>query len=163
MKENLNASAHDSKTFCRMLWFQLCILGKALSYSSMTVPQCTKQGPQRRVWMGLVWKNLTGSHRALTSTALNTVWYELEWRLWTRTSWPKSVPDLIHALLDEWSTFQNGQNTPKSCGEPSQKSRRCYSCKGVTNSILMSTYLKCSVIKVPFGMVRCSNMFVHIV
>ncbi len=90
-------------------------------------------------------------------------WYELQWRLWTRTSWPKSVPDLIHALLDEWSTFQNGQNTPKSCGEPSQKSGRCYSCKGVTNSILMSMYLKCSVIKVPFGMVRCSNMFVHIV
>ena len=44
----------------------------------------------------------------LQSPDLNPIehlWDELEWRLRVRPSCPKSVPDLINALLEEWSNI----------------------------------------------------------
>ncbi|MCI4391978.1 hypothetical protein PGIGA_G00140630 [Pangasianodon gigas] len=77
------------------------------------------------------------------------LWGELERRLRARPSRPTSVPDLTNALLDEWAKIPT--ETLKSCGKPAQECGSCYSCKGGTNSILMSMYLECDVIKVPVG------------
>jgi hypothetical protein len=61
-------------TFSTVLWFQLCgnSLGKALSCFSMTMPQCTNRSPYQNGLSWLLWGNLTGLHRALTSTPSNT-------------------------------------------------------------------------------------------
>ena len=47
-------------------------LGKALSCFSMTMPLCTKRDQYRNGLLRSVCKNLTGLHRALTSTPSNT-------------------------------------------------------------------------------------------
>ena len=49
----------------------------ALSCFSMTMPPCTKRGPYRNDLSRSVQKNLTGLHRALTSTPFNT--FGLNW------------------------------------------------------------------------------------
>ena len=69
VKGNLNTTAYND-----ILCFQLCNnhLGKAVSCYSMTMPPCTKRGPYRNGLSRSMWKNLTGLHRALTSTPSNT-------------------------------------------------------------------------------------------
>ena len=47
-------------------------LGKALSCFSMTMPLCKNRDPYINGLLRSVWKNLTGLHRALTSTPSNT-------------------------------------------------------------------------------------------
>uniref|UniRef100_A0A8C7PA76 [histone H3]-trimethyl-L-lysine(4) demethylase n=1 Tax=Oncorhynchus mykiss TaxID=8022 RepID=A0A8C7PA76_ONCMY len=59
----------------------LILATESLSCFSMTMPPCTKRCPYRNGLSKLVWKNLTGLHRALTSTPSNTFWDELERRL----------------------------------------------------------------------------------
>ena len=65
---------HHTMTFQMILCFQLCgnRLGKACSCFSMTMPPCTTRGPYRNGLLSSVSKNLTGLHRALTSTPSNT-------------------------------------------------------------------------------------------
>ena len=86
VKGNLKATVHNN-----ILVFQLCgnSLWKALSHFSMSMPSCTKRDPYQNALSRLVWKNLTGLRRALTSTpsaGLNR---------------PTSVPDLTNALVAE--------------------------------------------------------------
>ncbi|CDQ86808.1 unnamed protein product [Oncorhynchus mykiss] len=73
VKGNLNSTAYID-ILGTILIFHLCgnSLGKALSCFSMTMPPSTKRGPHRNVLPRVVWKNLTGLHRALTSTPSNT-------------------------------------------------------------------------------------------
>jgi hypothetical protein len=87
-----------------ILCFQLCgnSLGKALSCFSMTMPPCTKEGPYRNGVSRLVWKNLTGLHRALTSTPSNTIGMN-----WNVACEPGLIalhqyPNLTNAFVSEW-------------------------------------------------------------
>ena len=122
-------------TFQTILCFQLCgnSLGKALD--SFSIPRCTKRGPYRNSLLRSVWKNLTGLHRAQTSTPLNT--FEMNWNA-------DCEPCLIAqhqcptSLMPLWL---NGNNNPvsllgfptcssgawiKSQGKPSQKKKPYY-------------------------------------
>ncbi len=78
VKGNLNASAYQDIMHNAMLLG--IVWGKPYIYFSMTAPQCTKQALKRHGWGSLGWKNLTGPHRALTSTPSST-FDELKWRL----------------------------------------------------------------------------------
>ena len=121
-------------TFYKILCFQLCSnsLGKALSCFSLIMPPCTKRGPYRNGLSRSVWKNLTGLHRALTSSPLNT--FGMNWNA-------NCEPCLIAqhqsptSLMLFWLNGSKSPNVPTSSGKPSQKSGGCYSSKGGTNSI----------------------------
>ncbi len=103
------------------------------------------------VWFGRTW------------LAHTEPWPQLHWTLLGWTGMETVNQDFL-AKISAWPhKCSIGWMVNGFCGKPSQKSGRCYSYKGETNSILMSMYFKCSVIKVPFGMVRCSNTFVNIV
>ena len=89
VKGNLNARACNDildDSVLPTLW------GKTLSCVSMTMPPCTKRSPYRNRLLRSVWKNLTGLHGALTSTASH----------WNTKPGITSVPDLINALVAEW-------------------------------------------------------------
>ncbi len=72
--------------------------------------------------VGFVWKNLTGPHRALTSTPLN-LWDELE------QAFSSNISGWLHKCSFGWIGNHPHRDTPKSCGKPFQRSGRCYSCK----------------------------------
>ena len=86
-----------------------------------------------------VWKNLTGLHRALTSTPSNT--FGMTW-------YTDCEPGLIaqHQCRPHECSWLNGSksrsNAPISSRKPSQKSRGCYSSEGGPNSILMPMILE---------------------
>ncbi len=71
-------------------------LVKALSYVNVTMPPCTKPGPQRNGFLSLMRKTLTGLHRALTSTPSSI------YGLRTGPYRPASVLDLTNGLVAEW-------------------------------------------------------------
>jgi hypothetical protein len=118
--------------------FQLCgeSLGEALSCFSMTMAQCTKQGPYRNGLSRSVCKNLTGLHRALTSNPLNT--FGMNWNahsdsgLIAQHQCPTSLMLMAERNQITAAMFQHLVELP------SQRSGGCYSSKGGTNSILMS-------------------------
>jgi hypothetical protein len=113
------------------LWQQF---GEGPSCFSLTMPLCTKFSPYRNYLSRLVWKNLTGLHRALTSTPSNT--FGMNWNC----DWE---PGLIAQLMLLWL---NGRKyLPSSSGTRSQKSAGCYISKGGTNSILMPMVLEWAV------------------
>jgi hypothetical protein len=58
------------RRFCASIF--VATVWDALPCSSMTRPSCTKRGPYRNGLLRSVWRNLTGLHRAMTSTPLNT-------------------------------------------------------------------------------------------
>jgi len=92
--------------------------------------------------MSLMWRNLTGLHL----NPIESLWDELEQRLWARPSRPASVPDLTNVLQEELSKIPI--NTPKPFGKPFQKSWSCYMCKGSANSIYMMYeiwYVMCDI------------------
>ena len=84
-------------------------LGKALSSFSMTISPCTKRGPYSNGLSRSVWKNLTGLHRALTSTSSNA--FEINWNA-------DCEPGLIAqhqcptSLMPLWL---NGSKSPQQC------------------------------------------------
>ena len=73
------------------------------------MPPCTKRGPYRNGLSRSVWNNLTGLHRTLTSTELNT--FGLNWNadcepgLITKHQCPTSLMLLWH----------NGSKSPQKC------------------------------------------------
>lgn len=70
-----------------------------LSCFNMTnTPPCTKPGPQRNVFLSLVWMNLSGLHRATTSTPIQRLWGQMQ----IGPSCPTSVDDLTDAFVAEW-------------------------------------------------------------
>ena len=99
-------------TFQMILCFQLCgnILGKALSCFSMTMPPCSKRGPYRNGLWRTVWKNLTGLHRALTSTPLNT--FGMNWNT-------DCEPGLIakHQCLTSLMLVVEWKKSPEQCSK----------------------------------------------
>ena len=97
---------------CKVWWRRKIVLGslgKALSSFSMTISPCTKRGPYSNGLSRSVWKNLTGLHRALTSTPLNT--FGMNWNadcepgLITQHQCPTSL-----MLL-----WLNGSKSPQQC------------------------------------------------
>ena len=70
----------------------------------MTIPPCPKRDPYRNGLLRLVWKNLTGLHRGLTSTPSNT--FGMNWNTDCEPGLinPTSVPDLTNALVAEWKS-----------------------------------------------------------
>ncbi len=106
--------------------------------------------------MSLVWKNFT--HRALTSTPSNTL-------RWTGTeianlAFSSNISAWPHKCSAGWMGKNPHRNTTTFCGKPSLSSGSHYSCKMVTNPILMSMYLDCNVFKVPVSLMQ---YFVHTV
>ncbi len=77
--------------------------------------------------MSLVGKNLTGLHRALTSSPLNT--FEMNWK---GDKEPELLVHLTNAPLDEWIKIPT-EKTIKSCRTPTLKSGTGYSCEGGLN------------------------------
>uniref|UniRef100_A0AAZ3P4J1 EF-hand domain-containing protein n=1 Tax=Oncorhynchus tshawytscha TaxID=74940 RepID=A0AAZ3P4J1_ONCTS len=69
---------------------------------SMTMSLCTKRGPYRNGLSRSVWKNLTGPHRALTSTSSNT--FGMKWNADCEPGLiaQHPVPDFTNALVAEW-------------------------------------------------------------
>uniref|UniRef100_A0AAZ3PLM5 Uncharacterized protein n=1 Tax=Oncorhynchus tshawytscha TaxID=74940 RepID=A0AAZ3PLM5_ONCTS len=125
-----------------ILCFQLCgnSVGKAFFCFSMTMHPCTNRGPYRNGLWRLVWKNLTGLHRALTTTLSNT--FVMNWN-------SDCEPGLIaqhQCPTSRTLLWLNGacpySNVPTSSGKPSQKNKGCYSSKGGTISILMPMILE---------------------
>ena len=109
VKGNHNATAYNDIETIQC--FQLCgnKLGKVLSCFSMTMPPCTKRGPHSDGLLRSVWQNLTGLHRALTSTPSNT--FGMNWNadcephLITQHQCPTSL-----MLL-----WLNGSKSPQQC------------------------------------------------
>uniref|UniRef100_A0A8K9WU79 SAM domain-containing protein n=2 Tax=Oncorhynchus mykiss TaxID=8022 RepID=A0A8K9WU79_ONCMY len=66
------------------------------------MPLCKKRDPYRNGLSRSVWKNLTGLHRALTSTPSDIFGIVLERRLRARPNRPASVPDLTNTIVAEW-------------------------------------------------------------
>lgn len=107
--------------------------------------------------VSLVWKNLTGLHRALCSTPSNTS--GINQNKYCETGFFIQLQSLSsNALLNKQMGKNFQRNTLKSCRKPSQKSGSCFRFKVGTNPILMC--LECNVIKSPVGvMVTCHNTF----
>ena len=90
------------------------------------MPPCPKQGPYRDGLSRPAWKNLTGLHRALTSTSSNI--FGMNWNA-------DSEPGLIakhHCPTSVMLLWLNGSKSPQlasptSSGKPSQKSGGCSS------------------------------------
>jgi hypothetical protein len=76
---------------------------------SMTMSPCTKRGPYRNGLWRSVWKNLTGLHRALTSTPVNT--FGINWNA-------DCEPGLIAQHQGPTSLmllWLNGSKSPQQC------------------------------------------------
>jgi hypothetical protein len=67
----------------------------------MTMPPCTKWGPYKKCMLRIVWNNLTGLLRALTSTPSNT--FGMNWNTDCELNLPTSVPNLTNAFVTEWN------------------------------------------------------------
>ncbi len=106
--------------------------------------------------MSLVWKNLTGLHRALTSTPSNMFGMN-----WCRDCEPGLLAQ--HQCLTSQMLKNSHRNTPKSCGKTFQISGSCYSHKEGTNCMLMSVYLECDVIKKreSWPCLQINNLSIH--
>jgi hypothetical protein len=88
-------------------------LGKALPCFSMTIPPCTKWGPYRNALSRSVWRNLTGLHRALTSTPSKT--FAMNWN-------SDCEPGLIAEhqwLISLMTLWLNGSKSPQQCSSGS--------------------------------------------
>uniref|UniRef100_A0AAZ3SGF1 Uncharacterized protein n=1 Tax=Oncorhynchus tshawytscha TaxID=74940 RepID=A0AAZ3SGF1_ONCTS len=113
---NLNATEYNDildDSVLPTLWQQF-VEGPFL-FQHDNVP-CTKQGPYRNGLSRLVWKNLTGLHKALTSTSSNT--FGVNWNIDCEPGLNRPMEASPHS------------NVPTSSGKPSQKSVGCYSSKG---------------------------------
>ena len=123
--------------------FQLCgnSLGKALSCFSMTMTPCTKWGQYRNDLLRSVWENLTGLHKALTSTPSNNFCDELKTQSVSQAK-STDISARPHKFSCGWMEETASSNVSTSSGKSSQKSGGCYSSKGETKSILMPMILE---------------------
>ena len=79
------------------------------------MPPCTKRGPYRNGLLRSAWKNLTGLHRALTSTPSNTFGMNRN---------ADYEPNLIaqhHCPTSRMLLWQNGSKSPQQCSNISWK------------------------------------------
>ncbi len=95
-------------------------------------------------WMSLVWKNLTGPHKALTSTPSNTAEVNCN---------GDCEPGFLiqnQCLTSQMLCWINGQKSPqkhyKIKWKAFESSGSHYSCKMGTKPILRSMYLDCNVL-----------------
>ncbi len=118
-----------TKTFWTMLCFQLCgnSLWKAFSISAWLWPSA-----QSKIhgWMSLVWKNLSCSHRVLTSTPSNT--FGMNWNK-DCTSGLLIQHQCLNSQMLYWMNVQKFHS--KILCKSSQNSGIYYNCIGETNNI----------------------------
>jgi hypothetical protein len=97
---------------CKVWWRRKIVLGslgKAVSCFSKTMSPCTKRGPYSNGLSRLVWKNLTGLHRVLTSTPLNT--FGMNWNADCEPG-PITQHQCPTSLMLLWL---NGSKSPQQC------------------------------------------------
>jgi hypothetical protein len=117
---------------------------------------CRKWGPYRNGLLRLVWKNLTGLHRALTSTPSNT--FGMSWN----ADWEPGLiaqhqrgPNLTNVLVAEWKQVPAAMFQRLVESLP-RRVKAGIAAKGVTKSILILMILEWDVWRVGVHIWSCS-------